>query len=184
MGDVNEPTSTRPEGPRHAARQSRPRTLVIGIAITGLLGLVALFVLTRSGSGGDGAAPPTTAPRSTSTTVVTTEGTGPSIPKGDYGPFCAEVKAEAGPDATALTPGKLRETFAKLQFDRLIAVAPDGLRPSLQTLKATRADFLVLLESVKSYSDIQPADLPQGAAEAMVQVVMAATQKCVPSKGL
>jgi hypothetical protein len=160
---------------------------VVAVGITGVLALIAVYVVTRHGSDDETAAAPpatvtTTAPSSSSPASATTAAAGgPSIPKGDYGAFCAEVRAEVGPPGQAMSPTKLRSTMDELRFDRLIAAAPDWLEEPLRTIESNRDNLVALLGQVRSYDDIELADLPQGLPEAMTQVLPVLAVTCAPS---
>ena len=175
-----DPTEPRPVRPRQSLASSWSSPLVVVVAVIGLIAVVGLIVVTRqsSTSGRPSAAVTTTSTDASPAPVVTGAHPTGTVPVGDYGPFCAEIRKESGPNASAVTPANLGSVMARLDFDKLLAVAPDGLKPPMKVLRDTKAGVVALLGQVKSYSDIQPADLPAGFATALVTVETAASQKC------
>jgi hypothetical protein len=111
------------------------------------------------------------------------------LPAGDYAAFCRALPQAAGEEAPDGSDGDgperdgsdlqgLRDLYAAFDFTAVLAVAPEGLKPSLRTLRDQRPAVFAVLDDADQIEDIEVDDLPDGVVAAFATVVAAATEGC------
>jgi len=152
--------------------------LGFGFVIVGAV----LFITLSAGDSGDPSAP-TTVPADAQQSPQTQPPAQPSLdadvelPPGDYQPYCAELDRQGASAEQSSSIAGIKEVFAKLDFDALIASAPEGIKPDLLTVASVRDEVVALLAPAEDVSDIDPADFPQEFVSSM-PVLLAAAGTC------
>ena len=169
--DVTEPAEDAPKD-RQAVG------LWIGAGIGLLVVAAILFVTLASGQSSDDGATATTVPTTVAGSVPEQLKKPIKTPKGDYTAYCKELIAQAPPISGDLTPSTMAQLVKAMDFQKLIAVAPEGLRPDLQVLQDSQQDVITVMGQVASLSDLTEADFPEGFYDAAITVGHASTEKC------
>lgn len=177
-------TQTRPTPKDRASGGSASRQ-AIGIWIgagLGVLVVAAVLLATLVSGGDDDSAPPTVAPPApgaVAPTGIVVTGT-VVTPEGDYAAFCkALLEQTSSVKASPETPEEMVQLVQTVDFSALAAVAPEGLRPSLQVLADTSDEVLALFEQLDDFSEVTNADFPAGFLDAARQLAQATQQKCL-----
>lgn len=179
--DVTEPADvTDPASDTTRSRQAIGLWIGAGIGLL-VVGAVLFVTLVAGGDGGssDGQA------ASGSSTTIEQTGSIPEqlkkpleIPKGDYTAYCKELIAEAPPITGELDPATMATIVEAMDFEKLITLAPEGLRPDLQVLLDSKDDVVTVMGQVESLDDVAEADFPEGFLDAAIQVSRVSTEKC------
>ncbi len=179
---MTEPTHPPPSPPGAAPGRSRQAVgLWVGAGLGILVVGIVLLVTLRSGSG-DATIPLAAPPhRPVATTVsLPPELLAPiDVPEGDYAGFCTELLTQTDSFSSQSGIEQLRTLFQELDFERLIPLAPEGLRPSLTILRDSQTEAQVALDQIESVTDLQSGDFPEGFLTAFAQVGRAYGEKCV-----
>lgn len=181
---------TEPISPSQPPSQGSGRSRqAIGLWVGAGLGIVVVAIVllvTLTSGNSETAATSTTAPAgATQTTIkLPPELLAPvEVPDGDYGDFCTELLAQTDSFSSQTGIEQLRTLFQELDFDRLIPVAPEGLRPSLTVLRDSQDAARVALEQIDSVDQLDAADFPEGFLSAFAQVGRAYGEKCPKPAG-
>lgn len=161
--------------------------LLLGVGLGVVLVLAVLFVTLSAGDSGgsdpsDGDKPakdatPTTAP-------LPDELDAPIVvPPGDYEALCDAFLEQATGVSGGMTPAQLREFYARVDFEPLIAVAPEGLVPSLETIRDDRDEVLVALDNTVDFNQLDTEGFPEGFLRAFATVTVTANAKCTAHGG-
>ena len=100
-----------------------------------------------------------------------------TVPDGEYVRFCHEVASTAG-SLPSLDAGRLDAVLEGVDFDRLAAAAPAGLRSTLQRVDAGRLAVVEVIQRTADPGDLVPADFPPGWLPAFGTLVNAVVQRC------
>lgn len=172
MTDVDE------QGGRPSPSGGARRRQNVSMALAAIFGVtvvvVVLLVTLRAGDDTDAVVVSTTALPVLGDPAAPRE----SIPEGDYDAFCAasiEQAVDFDPDAGL---EGLRTLLREVDLDQLIAVAPEGLRPALTTVRDQREQVVATLEQVDDVGQLGPADFPDGFVDATVLIADASAVHC------
>lgn len=173
--DQTDPGSAPPR-----SRQTVALWVAGGLAVLAVVGVLALTLFAGgSASEKERASLPevTAAPTTTFPKILDGVDLNPTVPDGDYGSLCSEIKRQL----VGLEGGGVEaqlKALTTLDFDRLIAAAPEGFKPTLTTLRDSREEVAAALEQVKSIDELEAADLPEGFLPALILSGRATEQKC------
>jgi hypothetical protein len=176
---VSKTTSPGPDRPSGGSDRRQAIGIWIGAGL-GVLVVAAVLVATLVSGGGDDAAAPTTTSQAGPVAPTGIEVTGTVVtPPGDYTAFCAELTRQtASAKAAPGTPEQLVELAQMVDFSALAAVAPEGLRPSLEVLERTSGQVVALFEQLDDFSELTNADFPAGFLDAARQLTQATEENC------
>ncbi len=166
------------------SRQSLGISIAVGLGIL-VVGAVLLVTLFSGKSGDDPQGSGTTVAQAPATTLdLPPELLAPAeIPDGDYDAFCTELLAQTDSFSTQTGMEQLRTLFDVVRFEKLVPLAPEGLRPALQTLADNQDEARLAFEQIDDPSQMEAADFPEGFLTAFSTVGRAVGTKCTtPTK--
>ncbi|MEZ5183081.1 MAG: hypothetical protein R2702_14610 [Acidimicrobiales bacterium] len=163
------------EAPARPARRRQN----LGLAIAVFLGIVAvglglLFTL----SSGDDAPADAPAAGPAGTNLADAVSTTFVVPDGDYAALCRFAEEQAVDFDPNGGIEAYRRVLEDLDLDALLAVAPEGLHPAIETIRAQRPIVLEALAQTDDVASVGPGDFPQGFLESFALLAAAGEEHC------
>lgn len=178
-------TADHPVEPADDAAPAPRRNQTLALAAAAVLGVavvVAVLIMTFAAGSDEDAATSTTGiganPIPADSWITDLQEMEVTVPPGDYTEFCAQAVAQVGPSTEPLDAAGFQELLETIDYDALIAVSPEGLRPSIEAVRDLRPEVIEVLEQVEDAGTLTSADFPEGYLEGFGTVLKSSVQEC------